>query len=457
MKIIDDTTITTDSEAAVGKDEVVGQGILAVAREVAVAGQDSAYLVCDVNAINARYEEVVEKGLKNIAKPRFDIFCNSSPFVLHHLSDLGFEFRARNKNEVKLAASAGIPADRITLHSQAPLVASHLRYAAAEGVGKVVVRSAGDLKKIRKEFPNARILLSLKAATSGNSSSVFDQGLDLMRQSSQLNLRVAGLAFEEDEGGIGGLDVRKQLALVKLLLAVGRNQLGLEGLDVVHLGTVRSTNEAAKMFSAFENATAAAAGAALTVGFSDAAVASAFVLCAKVIGKRATPMACAGSGVCKRTIVINEGVFGHFGKLLHSDHQLPSPCLLRDIGVGEQQRVLFCDILGPSGDDADVIGLCLPITGPDIQVGDWIAFPCMGSEVLTPANPRRNVSIPSQAGSQYRIFISDDNIKAVEDDQTGDLGGSASVRAEECLTAAENLALACNDTDLMTAMLSGLK
>jgi len=456
MKIIDDTTITTDSEAAVGKDEVIGQGILAVAREVALAGQDSAYLVCDVNAITGRYEEVVEKGLNNIAKPRFDIFCNSSPLVLRHLSDLGFEFRARNKNEVKLAASAGIPADRITLHSQAPLVASHLRYAAAEGVGKVVVRSAADLKKTRKEFPNARILLSLKAATSGNSSSIFDQGLDLMRQSAQLDLRVAGLAFEEDEDGIGGLDVRKQLALVKLLLAVGRNQLGLEGLDVVHLGTVQCTNEASKILTAFENATAAA-GAALTVGFSDAAVASAFVLCAKVIGKRAAPTPCAGSGVCNRTIVINEGVFGHFGKLLHSDHQLPSPCLLRGIGVGEQQRVLFCDILGPSGDDADVIGLSLPIAGPDIQVGDWIAFPCMGSEVLTPANPRRNVPIPSQAGSQYRIFISDDNVKAVEDDQTDDMGGSASVRAEECLTAAENLAMACNETDLMTAMLSGLK
>ena len=395
MKIIDDTTITTDD----GKDEVIGQGILAVAREVAVAGQDSAYLVCDVNAITGRYEEVVERGLKNIAKPRFDIFCNSSPLVLRHLSDLGFEFRARNKNEVKLAASAGIPADRITLHSQAPLVASHLRYAAAEGVGKVVVRSAGDLKKIRREFPDVRTLLSLKAATSGNSSSIFDQGLELMRQSAQLDLRVAGLAFEDDEGGIGGLDVGKQSAMVKLLLAAGRNQLGLEGLDVVHLGTVRCTNEAAEIFTAFENATA---GVALTVGFSDAAVASAFVLCAKVIGKRAAPVPCCG-GVCSSTIVINEGVFGHFGKLLHRDCQLPSPCLLRDVGAGEQQRVLLCDILGPSGDDADVIGLCLPIAGPDVQVGDWIAFPCMGSEVLTPANPRRNVlPIPCRAGSQYR-------------------------------------------------------
>ena len=49
-------------------------------------------------------------------------------------------------------------------------------------------------------------------------------------------------------------------------------------------------------------------------------------------------------------------------------------------------------------------------------------------------------------------------MKAIEDDQTGDMGGSASVRAEECLTAAENLALACNETDLMTAeMFSGLK
>ena len=89
MKIIEDTTITADnSEKELG-------GITDVAREVAAAGQDSAFLVCDLTAITGNYREVFERGLNNhiAVKPRFDIFCNCAPLVLRHLCGLGFEFR----------------------------------------------------------------------------------------------------------------------------------------------------------------------------------------------------------------------------------------------------------------------------------------------------------------------------------------------------------------------------
>ena len=176
MKIIEITTTTSDEKELAGCKD-----ILEVARGVA-AGQDSAFLVCDVTAITRNYQEVFDNEDAVVAniKPRFDIFCNCAPLVLRHLSDIGFEFRARNKNEVRIAASAGVPAGRITLDGTAAgLVASHLRHAASEGVGKVVARTTGDLKKVKREFPNARILLSLSAPTGAsagnNNSSIFDQ------------------------------------------------------------------------------------------------------------------------------------------------------------------------------------------------------------------------------------------------------------------------------------------
>ena len=84
----------------------------------------------------------------------------------------------RNKNEVKMAASAGIPAGCVTLDGAAGLVASHLRLAAAEGVGRVVAHSNADLGKIKREFPDAGVLLSLGAPKSGGggNSGIFDQG-----------------------------------------------------------------------------------------------------------------------------------------------------------------------------------------------------------------------------------------------------------------------------------------
>ena len=106
------------------------------------------------------------------------------------------------------------------------------------------------------------------------------QGSDLLRQSAQMGLRVAGLAFEDADDAI---DVRKQLALVKLLLAVGRSQFGHHGMDAVHLG--KNNDENLATFAEMSEA------ATVTVDFSEAAVASAFVVCTKVIGKRRSSIA----------------------------------------------------------------------------------------------------------------------------------------------------------------------
>jgi len=439
MKIIENNTKTTTTDC---EEELE---LLDVAREVA-KGRDSAFLVSDLSAISRNCRDILESGA---VRPRFDVFCNCAPVVLRHLSDLGFEFRARNKNEIKMAASAGVPAGRVTLDGAAGLVASHLRLAAAEGVGRVVARTNADLGKIKREFPDARVLLSLGAPKSGGggNSGIFDQGSELLRQSAQLELRVAGLSFEDaDESD--AIDARKRLALAKLLLSVGRSQFGHSHMDTVHLGGNISKDVLATLDEEVS----------VSVDYSDAAVASAFVLCTKVIGKRIA--ASVAGGACNRTIVINDGIFGHFGQLLHSDRPLPNPQLL---DRSEDGPPLFCDILGPSGDDADVVGLGVPVAnGGRLEVGDWLAFPRMGAEAITPAGPRSNgVPIFPNAGESYWVFTSENDVENSFDNQTdraGD-GGLRTIEAEDCLAAAERFAVSCTDTDLaqMAEMLTGLK
>merc|ERR1719322_384505 len=189
----------------------------------------------------------------------------------------------------------------------------------------------------------------------------------------------------------------------------------------------------------------------VSVDFSDAAVASAFVLCTKVIGKRIASSVAGGS--CNRTIVIDDGIFGHFRQLLHSDRPLPNPQLL---DRSEDGPPLFCDILGPSGDDADVVGLGVPVgNGGRLEVGDWLAFPRMGAEALTPAGPRSD-GVPVAAGKSYWVFTSESDVENGLDNQTNRAGG---LGAEDCLAAAEHFAISCTDTDLaqMAEMLTGLK
>ena len=104
------------------------------------------------------------------------------------------------------------------------------------------------------------------------------QGLRL-RQRAQLGLRVAGLSFEDaedDEDESDAIDARKRLALAKLLLSVGRSQVGHSHMDTVHLGGNISKDVLATLDEEVS----------VSVDYSEAAVASAFVLCTKVIGKR---------------------------------------------------------------------------------------------------------------------------------------------------------------------------
>ena len=73
---------------------------------------------------------------------------------------------------------------------------------------------------------------------------------------------------------------------------------------------------------------------------------SAFCLATKVIGKRV----CRASG--NTTYVINDGIFGAFGRLLHEDDLLMSPKSLYENAASE---VATCDVYGPSGHDMDQV------------------------------------------------------------------------------------------------------
>jgi diaminopimelate decarboxylase len=377
-----DTTTNTDQNETTT--------VMTLARRIALSGsQESSFLICDESAIRANSERILGKMA---AKPYFDIFCNCNPRVLRLLSDLGYAFRARSKEEIKLGTAAGLRGDQLMLDSPM-LVASHLRMAAAKGVAAVAVRSAGDLKKIKKEFPAARLLLTLRAPMSSgrSNSSSYDNASNLFRAAAELGLSISGVAFEISEEEEGEIDYRKQLALTKLLIAVAKSQFGQE-VTSVHLGTVMGVEDAERVRNIF--AESALEGVILSMSLNDAVISSAFSLYTRIIGKRAVTV----GGNASRTFVLNEGVFGHFGRLLHRDLSVPMPTQLLASDKSDTKKTFFCDFLGPSGDDLDVVGLSVPVEGKEMEVGDWIVFPSMGAEVITPANPIKMISLPAQEG-----------------------------------------------------------
>jgi hypothetical protein len=80
-------------------------------------------------------------------------------------------------------------------------------------------------------------------------------------------------------------------------------------------------------------------------------IGSAFSLATKVIGKR---VAQAGGGVGHVSYVINDGIFGAFGRLLHDDDVALEP---RPMNCADDADAAgkTCDVFGPSGHDMDQV------------------------------------------------------------------------------------------------------
>ena len=66
---------------------------------------------------------------------------------------------------------------------------------------------------------------------------------------------------------------------------------------------------------------------------------------------------------------------------------------------------------------------------------------------------------PNMLSFHHRMFTSDDEVENGADNQTNRVAVFTNMEAEDCLAAAERLAVSCNDTDLaqMAEMLTGLK
>jgi ornithine decarboxylase len=73
---------------------------------------------------------------------------------------------------------------------------------------------------------------------------------------------------------------------------------------------------------------------------------SAFSLATKVIGKRVSRT----SG--NISYVINDGIFGAFGRLLHEDDLIMEP---KSLYKNASDQVTTCDVYGPSGHDMDQV------------------------------------------------------------------------------------------------------
>ncbi|CAG5118837.1 unnamed protein product [Candidula unifasciata] len=138
--------------------------------------------------------------------PRVELFyalkCNPHPIVSRCLADAGVGFDCASKMEIEQILNLGVHPSRI-IYANPYKPSGYLTYAAANNVDLMTFDSAHELTKIKKHYPNARLVLRIWTRNGPimihNLSKKFGchtrEVRAILAQAAKMNLNVVGVSF----------------------------------------------------------------------------------------------------------------------------------------------------------------------------------------------------------------------------------------------------------------------
>lgn len=122
------------------------------------------YLVVDVDVVEANYRALAA-ALDGV-RIFYAVKANPAPEILSRLAALGSAFDVASPKEVELVRAAGVPADRISYGNTVKKEADIAR-AFASGVRLFAFDSQGELEKIARAAPGARVFCRILTSGEG--------------------------------------------------------------------------------------------------------------------------------------------------------------------------------------------------------------------------------------------------------------------------------------------------
>ncbi|XP_022088629.1 ornithine decarboxylase-like [Acanthaster planci] len=367
---------------------------------------DDAFFIGDLGNIVAKHKKWVS-ALPRV-EPFYAVKCNPDRNVLKLLAGLGTNFDCASKSEIEMVLSLGVAPSRIIFANPCKQ-RSHLKYSAKEGVDLMTFDNEEELHKIKKVFPEARLVLRI---LTDDSTAQCQLGLKygchpkhalyLLQTAKELELDVVGISFHVGSGcrNAGAFavaiqsardifDSGERLGIVMDLLDIGGGFPGQASATIPFEEFTHVIN------TALQEHFPVSSGVHVIAEPGRFYVASAFTLCVNITAKRmvardiqtfsvpeskdlvANSVAPSSSDEPGFMYYVNDGVYGSFNCLLY-DHATVEPKLLQE----RDKTVLqySTSIWGPSCDGLDrIIEHCLM---PELEVGEWMIFEDMGAYTM---------------------------------------------------------------------------
>ncbi|KAG0746718.1 hypothetical protein G6F57_002708 [Rhizopus arrhizus] len=378
-------------------EQIAREKIQSISNQKWESDQENAFFVGDLGEVFRQH--LRWKALLPRIEPFFAVKCNPDPMVIKLLASLGLGFDCASKAEIQQVLNSGVEPNRI-IYANPCKQASFIRYAAQQNVSRMTFDNSEELHKIKKLYPDAELVLRI---LTDDSNSLCQLGLkfgaplenveNLLKTAKELELNVIGVSFHVgsgclDESAFGDavmrarkvFDQAEQIGFHFTLLDVGG---GFPGNDV-------------KDGITFEKV-AAILGPMVDSLFSPEIrviaepgryyVASAFTICANIIGRRTIAPKAEGE---KQQFMyyINDGMYGSFNCILF-DHQIVHPkVLVKDenfvYGQQLQEEHFECSVWGPTCDSIDCLNKSTQL--PILEAGDWLYYENMGAYTICAAS-----------------------------------------------------------------------
>ncbi|KAJ1834658.1 Ornithine decarboxylase [Coemansia sp. RSA 2711] len=368
------------------------------------AGQrdaEDAFFVADLGEVRrqlAQWLDVLPR-----VQPFFAVKCNPDAHVVRLLARMGAGFDCASKAEIQQVLLEGVDPDNV-IYAHPCKPASHLRFARQAGVALMTFDNADELVKISQLYPGARAVLRILTDDSGalcqlglKFGAAPDSAPSLLATAMRLGVDVVGVSFHVGSG------CQSEAAFADAVLRARRvfDQAALLGLELSVLDVGGGFPGRGDQSGLSFGAMARVLNASLAEHFPQDAfghvrviaepgryfVASAFSLAVNVVARRQVAR---DAGARAFMYYVNDGVYGSFNCIMF-DHQHPQPRVLMRGGRPAEQHACCADdallessVWGPTCDSID----CIVPAGalPELQIGDWLVFDCMGAYTICAAS-----------------------------------------------------------------------
>ncbi|OAY22566.1 ornithine decarboxylase [Manihot esculenta] len=319
-----------------------------------------------------------------MVRPFYAVKCNPDPALTGTLAALGSNFDCASRVEIESILSLGVAPERI-IYANPCKAESHIKYAASVGVNLTTFDSKEELEKIRKCHPQCALLIRVKAPDDGGArcplgpkfGALPEEVTPLLQAAKVARLKVVGVSFHIGSGATHSRAYRGAIAAAKTVFEAA-TRLGMPKMNVLNIGggfTAGSQfDEAAIVIkSALQAYFPNEPGLTIISEPGRFFAESAFTLATNIIGKRVRGEL--------REYWINDGIYGSMNCILY-DHATitctPLACTSNRLNPAcKGLRTYSSTVFGPTCDALDTVLKDHQL--PELQVNDWLVFPCMGA------------------------------------------------------------------------------